>query len=264
LIDLKETELEFDHNPSFIDIRKAVEAAEHQIKKAIPITSKFYSKKDISDLTIRGGVEGDHEVYRIVEINTYDRNPCGGTHVANTAEIQNLIISRIDGKRIKFMTGSEALHEATQRVLDLHQVSRILTSPLNSIIEDADKLFQRKQELEKQLIKYQQKISELAMSTATFKVQGEYRAKVIELEEIDRGQVLHNLGDLAPDQIAFVYNQKGTFILTAGEEAVVQQVMNELRKQGVKGGGKGTVIMGKLTNNNLNYEEMFYKSLSVS
>jgi alanyl-tRNA synthetase len=264
LIDLRETELEFDHNPSFLDIRRAVEAAEYQIEKALPITSKFYTKDDISNLSIRGGIEGDHEVYRIVEINQYDRNPCGGTHVANTGEIKNLIISRIDGKRIKFMTGADALHEASQRVLDLHEVSRILTSPLQSVIEDADKLFQRKQELEKQLIKYEQKITELSMRTASFKPVGEYQAKVIELADIDRGQVLHNLGDLEPHQIAFVYNQNGTFILTAGDETLVQQVMTKLREQGVKGGGKGSVIMGKLTAKDLDYKEMFYKSLSVS
>ncbi|MCB9764748.1 MAG: alanyl-tRNA editing protein [Alphaproteobacteria bacterium] len=68
---------------------------------------------------------------RLIEIEGYDLNTCGGTHVSNTARLQAVVLTRIErykgGSRLSFVAGGRVvagLDAATQREQAL---SRLLT-----------------------------------------------------------------------------------------------------------------------------------------
>src|SRR5690349_6896423 len=60
--------------------------------------------------------------YLEIEVADYDRQPCGGTHVADIAEIEQIVLIYVRRNRLEFLIGEEARTQAAlmqQAALDL-------------------------------------------------------------------------------------------------------------------------------------------------
>ncbi len=88
-----------------LNICKIMEVANEIVSLGKNVKS-YYVRKELVDKFIFNapnlGRVPDLEVYRIVEIEDVNAMPCGGTHVANTKEIEKIKINRIEESINKF------------------------------------------------------------------------------------------------------------------------------------------------------------------
>ncbi|PNR87411.1 alanyl-tRNA synthase [Petrotoga sp. 9T1HF07.CasAA.8.2] len=105
-----------------------------QIQKAVPVNIYLKSLEEAKSMDVIALFEEKYgEVVRIVEIDDFSRELCGGTHVSNTGEIglfkileESSISSGV--RRIEAITGFESLNYATE----LESIMTILSKMLDS------------------------------------------------------------------------------------------------------------------------------------
>jgi len=95
-----------------------------------PIRASFPPPEELERLDIRGRIKVSGPV-RIVEIEGFDRNPCGGTHVRAAGEIGMIKIRRWErhagGTRVEFLCGRRALVDYGVKTRALNQVAAALS-----------------------------------------------------------------------------------------------------------------------------------------
>ena len=80
-------------------------------------------------------VLGDHlkGTVRVIEIEGVDMNPCGGTHLSRTSELQLIHLTRFDKSkghvRVFFLAGDRALHSLTTALAIQREVGALLSTP---------------------------------------------------------------------------------------------------------------------------------------
>ena len=86
------------------------------------------------------GVEAD---VRIVEVDGFDRQPCGGTHPRTTAEVGVVVITALErykgGTRVSFVCGHRALAAVARRQGVLDRLVSTLSAPLDDLVAVAQK-----------------------------------------------------------------------------------------------------------------------------
>ncbi len=90
--------------------------AEHvnaAIRAAHPVTPRFVTEAELASIRFRR-LPGEHEgLLRVIEIEGIDRNTCGGTHVANTAELQAIFFTEQENRqgvtRLHWLAGGRVL-----------------------------------------------------------------------------------------------------------------------------------------------------------
>jgi alanyl-tRNA synthetase len=80
---------------------------------------------------------------RIVEVEGFDRQPCGGTHPRTTAEVGVVVVTAGErykgGTRISFVCGHRALAAVAKRREVLDQLVAVLSAPLDDLVAAAQK-----------------------------------------------------------------------------------------------------------------------------
>ncbi len=96
------------------------------------------------------------EIVRMVEVGdgSFSRELCGGTHVANTAEVGLFRIvtetsSAANVRRIEAITGPEAIDFMRERDREITAVAERLRVPSSRVVDSVDKLSERVRELER-------------------------------------------------------------------------------------------------------------------
>lgn len=101
-----------------------------------PITSAIYPAEAIPSLPLRKPPALSGPV-RVVEIAQIDWSACGGTHVAATAAIGSVIITRVERRgadtRIHFACGDRAAADHRRRLTITHSLSERLTTGLEDL-----------------------------------------------------------------------------------------------------------------------------------
>jgi alanyl-tRNA synthetase len=81
---------------------------------------------------------------RVVEVDGFDRQPCGGTHPLTTAEVGVVLITSLErykgGTRVHFVCGARALAASGRRDRVLEQLVSALSAPLEELPAVARKL----------------------------------------------------------------------------------------------------------------------------
>jgi alanyl-tRNA synthetase len=87
--------------------------------------------------------EGVEAGVRVVEADGYDRQPCGGTHPATTAEVGVILITSLEkykvGTRATFVCGHRALDAVARRRDILDRLVSTLSAPLGDLVAAARK-----------------------------------------------------------------------------------------------------------------------------
>lgn len=101
------------------------------------------------------GVAAEFDQLRIISIDGYDSNPCGGTHLATTSEMQmfKLIGQEKDrgAIRLRFLCGNRILKALGTSLLAEMELSRLLCIQTTEIVPTVTSLFTEKKELVKQV-----------------------------------------------------------------------------------------------------------------
>lgn len=108
-----------------------------------PVAVRYLEEDAAAAAGLRKKVEREGPV-RVVEVDGIDRCPCGGTHVASTAEIGLVSILGAEkmrgGTRLLFLCGERAQHWRRQRVKWLDQTARQLTTGMDLVPETVARL----------------------------------------------------------------------------------------------------------------------------
>lgn len=223
------------------------------ILQSIPITVEVPEELESVTHKVPEDYDLSKGVLRVIHIGDLDANPCCGTHLLSTSHIQSLMLLhqqpvRGDHSRLYFTCGERVVRYGAQ----IHSIVRSLVGKLSCQPEDlpnaTDSLSAK---LKKANATARALLEELAQGVAQ---------KIQELSLGDSSKVGLHFKDKGLDFLTDVYKQTSVLyekdlakigkpvILAAGEQGAegcvmvfgdgVKEVGEDLKKQGVRGGGK--------------------------
>jgi len=118
-------------------VQRQIEQAERRTNEIIfedrPVVIRFGTAQELADSGIRKKVEREG-ILRAIEIDGFDRQPCGGTHLASTGQAGLILLRKLarsrDHWRIEFVAGYRALTAARTDFATLLQAATHLSCAL--------------------------------------------------------------------------------------------------------------------------------------
>ncbi len=105
---------------------------------------------------------------RVVSVENFSKELCGGTHVSRTGDIGLCKIvyegSISQGvRRIEAITGEEALRRFQQTFASLHRAAHVINTPENKLIDELEKMLEERKSLEKRLDQMKERVARAQM-----------------------------------------------------------------------------------------------------
>jgi alanyl-tRNA synthetase len=194
---------------------------------------------------IRGGITPDSDL-RIIEIEDYDINCCGGTHLGESSEIGPVYFYEIKkGREFKYFVGSKAIKMFSKQNIDAVDLASILNvSVTNLFISLKTQIFKLKEENEILLTK----ALELIVISPTTTLKG---IKIGMLNfEVDYKFLSKAFKNFPPNYTLIMKSDKNKVqILSNNEVFKANEIIDELiNKFGGKGGGSPRSAQATLNN----------------
>ena len=243
-IDLKSSEIEFDKKLNWDILEKGINKVNSHILQSHPINSKFFDKENISDLKLRGSISDLHSIYRIVEIKDVDLNPCGGTHVENTSEIQIVAVRKLENNKLKFISGHDAEAHLTKQTKLIYKISNLIKTSPKSIFQELERIYTNNINMKKELLKNKHDILNLQLRNTVSKNIQNFTLIYSFVNKIERSIILSYYGEINFDKIIIIEDQNSTFFVLTGSQNLTSDLSKYLKNIGLKGGGQGNFIMG--------------------
>ena len=136
------------------ELVSAQELAREVIARDLPVSSRYYTPEEALQIPVRGKIT-PHERIRLVTIEGFDRNACGGTHCSSTGGVCDLLVTgtkEVRGAfRIYYAAGGDASAARQSRSIVLLQMQQSLSCESLAQLEQAHAaLLERKDALESQ------------------------------------------------------------------------------------------------------------------
>jgi alanyl-tRNA synthetase len=146
-----------------------LEKAERRVNEVIfedkPVVIRFGTAEELAEAGIRKKVEREG-VLRAIEVEGFDRQPCGGTHLERTGQAGLLLIRKLERRRdqcrVEFVCGFRALAAARSDFSTLTQAASLLScgsaevpAVLGKLIEDRRVQHGAVKRLEEQLAEHE-------------------------------------------------------------------------------------------------------------
>lgn len=151
--------VDFIPNSSFTsdNLLELEEAINAEIRNRRSITWSLVSKSNIDIVpNIRGAPKGaalNFDDLRVITIDGLDSNPCGGTHVNNTSELQMCKLISYEMNKgntsICFVCGNRIMKYVTAAVLRENKLTRLLSVPAVDHVATVDVMLKEKRETSK-------------------------------------------------------------------------------------------------------------------
>ena len=127
------------------------EKAERRVNEVIfedkPVVIRFGTAEELAEAGIRKKVEREG-VLRAIEVEGFDRQPCGGTHLERTGQAGLLLIRKLerrrDQSRVEFVCGFRALAAARSDFSTLTQAASLLSCGLSEVPAVLGKLIEER------------------------------------------------------------------------------------------------------------------------
>jgi len=245
---------------------RAIEAAANEVIFGnLAVTAQSVQLEDLPQFKLRQPPKVKENV-RIVSIQDFDENPCGGTHVKSTAEVGLLKVIKVErmrkNLRIHFLCGKRAVEDYRQRFQILDYASRLLSCGASDLVETVAGLAQQTKDCrrrEQQLLA-DVRVYRASQYAAQATVSGNYAycLKVVPQNEMDnpselKGLVVTTLQQLEqahPNScvaMAFVQGERlhlAVATSSASGHHAGELVQGVLQKFGGKGGGAMNFAQG--------------------
>jgi alanyl-tRNA synthetase len=132
-------------------IPKQLEEAERRVNEVIfedkPVVIRFGTAEELVEAGIRKNVERKG-VLRAIEVEGFDRQPCGGTHLERTGQAGLLLIRKLERRRdqcrVEFVCGFRALAAARSDFSTLTQAAALLSCGLGEVPAVLGKLIEER------------------------------------------------------------------------------------------------------------------------
>jgi len=192
----------------------------------------------------QGGVPMTPEI-RLLEVEGWDVEACGGTHVANTGEIGGIKIVGVeriqDGVvRLEYVAATRVAEEARRLEEELGAVARVLGGDPGQARQRAESLVERVRAQEEALRRYRRLWLSALVREAEEK--GFAAAEAIESDRRVIQELLREATSKAPHAIIAVYYRSGDHYVVevaAGPEAGVANLGAVVREAASRVGGRG-------------------------
>ncbi|AAY80776.1 alanine--tRNA ligase [Sulfolobus acidocaldarius] len=194
-----------------------------------------------------GGIPEGSEI-RLIEIENWDIEGCGGTHLINTGEIGGVKIVNVeklqDGViRLEYVAGDMVSNYARQQDEKLNEISKLLNSPVSQINVRLKKHLEEYENLQNLLDKYRKivldRIQEIAERISVNGI-----TIYILRDFIDEQLIKEVMRKITSNNQNIVISIRGkdtkNVEIATSKDIKVDKIVDELRKIGGRGGGKGT------------------------
>ncbi len=159
LVNEEKLRFDFSHFEPVTDeqIMEVERIVNSEILKATPVVTSEMSleeAKKTGAMQLFGEKYGD--VVRVVTVGDFSKELCGGTHVANTAEIGPFMITMEGGiasgvRRVEAITGEVALEKMMHDKALLNRTGRMLKTPVENLQGHIEKLLADNSQLQKEI-----------------------------------------------------------------------------------------------------------------
>ncbi len=206
--------------------------------------------EDLGTLGVRKRSEREGEI-RVIDVEGFDRSPCGGTHVRGSGEIGMIAILGYErykgGTRVEFVCGGRALKNLRKDHEALKRLGKLYSASIYDLPDLAEKLFQDRSDLAKENARLQRELLELearelwrqgvrlgdfVLVRAIFSGRGPETIKLLAQKIVAQGEAVAILGLLEETAQAVVARSTG---IPGDCGAIVKDVT---AKHGGKGGGR--------------------------
>lgn len=159
------------------ELKEIERIVNEKIWASLQVSIDYYpieEAKEMGAMALFGEKYGD--VVRVVQLNDYSLELCGGCHVRNTAEIGLFKITSESGigagtRRIEATTGKGAYLYTNQQQQTLQEAAKLLKVSLDNVPERIEGLFQEVKVLHKDKESLNQKLSNLEAASILDKVE---------------------------------------------------------------------------------------------
>nr|WP_281181808.1 alanine--tRNA ligase-related protein [Bacillus wudalianchiensis] len=260
-------------------LQQAEEKANDIILENRPIETEWVTLEEASRYPLRKelAVTGD---IRLVIIPEFDYNGCGGTHPRHTGEVMAIKLLKWERQRkqarLEFVCGGRVLKQLGEKQTVIRELSRLLNSPQEKMIEAASQLLEEKKVLQIALDEMQEQLLAHEANTLLQKaVHKEGYKLIVKVFQNRSIQELQKLARLTTESnmavvVIFVAEQEDKLQLTAARGKEVNEV--DLKKAAAsifpliegKGGGQPHFIQGggQRTMSGEELAKVFVESLS--
>jgi alanyl-tRNA synthetase len=173
-----------------------LEKAERRVNEVIfedkPVVIRFGTAEELAEAGIRKKVEREG-ILRAIEVEGFDRQPCGGTHLERTGQAGLLLIRKLERRRdqcrVEFVCGFRALAAARSDFSTLTQAASLLSCGLAEVPAVLGKLIEERRAQHGAVKRLEERLAEhearelLASATGT----GGVRVIATALEEATPG-----------------------------------------------------------------------------
>jgi alanyl-tRNA synthetase len=227
----------------------------------VKIMERGEAEKKYGPVIYQGGVVPG-KYLRIIEVDGWDVEACGGTHVKRTSELLYIKIDRVekihDGViRFVFRVGEEAVRYMWNYYEISEKLKNILSTSLNDLIDKVNSLLE-------EIKKDREYITRLEKTIIKYKAEGliarsiyvnNLRVIIEESDSVDESIMISEEIDRRMDDYIFIgYAKKGrgvNIIVKLGDGCISKglsalDIVNVLRTEVLKGGGKGDVKYARI------------------
>ncbi len=239
------------------EIEKIEEFANKIIFSNFLIKSYIVEREDMEKLPVRKEPVVNSSI-RIVEIDGIDFSPCCGTHLRSTGEIGMIKIRKVESYkgniRVEFVCGNRALKDYTWKSKSIKDISNLLSSKDKDIYNRVEKLYDAKENLDKEnrLLReklYKYIVADLVRKSETVKGINLIFNKSMDMEFKELQNMLSYI-NLIENTITFFGirgKDTGQFIISRSQniEVNMKKILEEISQNiKIRGGGSPQTVQG--------------------
>ncbi|MGC9095601.1 MAG: alanine--tRNA ligase [Infirmifilum sp.] len=210
--------------------------------------------------TLYQGGAVPEKILRIVEIEGWDAEACGGTHVDNTGEIGIIKILGFekiqDGVvRVVFKAGEPALKHIQEQEAKIQSLKEILQATDELVVEKARELVRNVEVLEKEVKRLREQILTGSYQQTISPVyrKGDVEVYLVESSDMDPREVATTLGKSKSNAIVLAYSSDGRIALKVNDKLLDKYDAREIGRRlcdklGGRGGGVKDLFQGRISN----------------
>lgn len=243
--------MDFDKPLTDEQLKEMEWAINEAIVANVEIKTGYPSKEELAKLEYRSKIEIDGDI-RIVEIPGYDICACCAPHVHRTGEIGVFKIQNVQnykgGMRISFLCGFRALEEYRKKSEIISELSGMLTTNQDNVVEHVNKLKNQVQSLKTQLSNAKQTL----MESRIVEIPAEQKNVLLFEKDIDT-PVMRNVVNKLVELHAgicgvFVGSEEDGYNYIIGSKSIdCREIATKLREElNARGGGKAPMIQGSV------------------
>lgn len=130
-----------------------------------PVTIRFATPEEARAMGVRKIPAAEREKLRLIDIENFDLNACGGTHVARTGQIGSILIRKTEnvrqGVRVEFVCGMRAVTTARRDFTTLTDAAAVFSTHIHEVPQQARKVLEEAKAAQKVQSRLQEEVAEL-------------------------------------------------------------------------------------------------------